>query len=148
MTLELPPLRERAQDIPLLVEWFLRRDWAIEPEALAAITQYSWPGNVRQLINALERAKILADDSNIRLIDLPAEIAVARSNAIAFVEATSDKLAAVERAHVVDVLRRERGNKARAARVLGVDRRSLYRLVEKYDVRPDELETHCHDGTG
>ena len=116
------------------------QDWHIEPAALAALERHPWPGNVRQLINVLERAKILSDDGHIRLQDLPAEVASppAASNG-APQAALGDDLAAVERAHVVEVLRRERGNKARAARALGVNRRSLYRLVEKYDVRPEEI---------
>ncbi|HJT35581.1 MAG TPA: sigma-54 dependent transcriptional regulator, partial [Pirellulales bacterium] len=63
MSLELPPLRQRTGDIRLLVERFLGRDWQMEPDAMAAIDAYSWPGNVRQLINAIERAKILADEN-------------------------------------------------------------------------------------
>src|SRR5215208_601309 len=74
MSLELPPLRERTGDVPLLVRHFLGTSWEIEPEAVAALERYSWPGNVRQLINALERAKILCDSETIGLKDLPREV--------------------------------------------------------------------------
>ena len=142
MSFELPPLRHRAEDIPLLVDHFLRPNWRIEPEALAALERYGWPGNVRQLINVLERAKILADDGTIRVRDLPGEIVAGSASTPASAGqdgAPPENLAAVERAHVVDVLRRERGNKARAARTLGVNRRSLYRLVEKFAIAPQEI---------
>jgi DNA-binding NtrC family response regulator len=74
MSLELPPLREREGDIELLVDHFLGDDWHIEEDALQALNRYSWPGNVRQLINVLERAKILVDEDVIRLKDLPKEV--------------------------------------------------------------------------
>ncbi len=137
MSLQLPPLRERHGDIPLLVAKFLGPDWKIENDALAALNRYRWPGNVRQLINAIDRAKILADPPLIRLVDLPAEIAhgiPAKAEANGAPEMEEDSLAAIQRAHVVEVLTRERGNKARAARALGVNRRSLYRLLEKYKI--------------
>lgn len=134
MSLQLPPLRERTGDIPLLIRHFLGSEWKIEPEALQALERYRWPGNVRQLINVLERAKILADDHEILVDELPQEI-LADNPEVATVEApVSDELAALQRAHVVEILARERGNKARAARALGVNRRSLYRMLEKYAI--------------
>lgn len=136
MSLQLPPLRERDGDIILLVRKFLGPDWQIEPDARAAIERYEWPGNIRQLLNAIDRAKILADDRTIRLKDLPRDIVQSPSCAggePAPAAAPRDaSLAAIERAHVVEILRRERGNKARAARALGLNRRSLYRLLERY----------------
>jgi transcriptional regulator with PAS, ATPase and Fis domain len=137
MSLSLPPLREREGDIPLLVEHFLGPGWQIEPAALEAIARFRWPGNVRQLINAIERAKIMADDCMVRLRDLPAEIADRTAAAPPGPKSPApqaDDLASIERMHVVQVLQRERGNKARAARALGVNRRSLYRLMKKYGI--------------
>lgn len=134
MSLELPPLRQRTGDIPLLVKHFLGEPWTIDEGAMRAIENYAWPGNVRQLINALERAKILADDHAIRTRDLPAEVlgthAAPVSRPAMMIEA--DDLASIERAKIIEILERERGNKTRAARVLGIDRRKLYRLIEKY----------------
>lgn len=143
MSLELPPLRERAGDIPLLVARFLGPPWEIEPAALAALERHNWPGNVRQLINALERSKIMADGHLIRLQDLPREVVTLPSTAApaAAPAEVGDELASIERAHIVEVLKRERGNKSRAARALGVNRRSLYRLLDKYEIRlADGLE--------
>lgn len=146
MALRLPPLRERTGDIPILIHHFLTQEWRITPEALAALERYPWPGNIRQLINVIDRGKIMADDHTIRISELPAEIA---TYAPAACEATPvavpgheaprpDDLRAVERAHVLEVLRREHGNKARAARALGVTRRSLYRLLERHGIRGDD----------
>jgi DNA-binding NtrC family response regulator len=135
MSLELPTLRERREDIALLVAHFLGGDWDIEEAALRALEQYDWPGNIRQLINALDRAKILSDDHVVHLHDLPREvIEKVEHERLTPTPQHSDRLAALERAKIVEVLQREGGNKSRAARVLGIDRRKLYRLVEKYRI--------------
>ena len=139
MSLELPPLRERTGDIPLLVTHLLGPDWSIEDAAHRLIERYPWPGNVRQLINAIDRAKILADDHLIRVRDLPKEVTrevgdARRPNRPSDGYLTDD-LASLERTKVIEVLQREHGNKTRAARTLGIDRRKLYRLIEKYAVQ-------------
>ncbi|MBI3463444.1 MAG: sigma-54-dependent Fis family transcriptional regulator [Planctomycetes bacterium] len=128
MSLELPPLRMRVGDIP-------GPDWTIEPEALQAMDAYHWPGNVRQLMNVIDRAKILADDQVVRYQDLPAEL-LSRSSSIRCVKphTGSDDLAGIERVHIVEVMNRERGNKARAAKALGVNRRTLDRLLERHGI--------------
>ncbi|MDB5339294.1 MAG: two component, sigma54 specific, transcriptional regulator, Fis family [Planctomycetaceae bacterium] len=140
LSLELPPLRQRADDVVLLVDHFLGTDWKIEPDALRAMRKYPWPGNVRQLINAIDRAKILADDHLIRLDDLPHDVADSFSAPSGdTTHRSEDDLASIERAHVLEILKRERGNKSCAARALGVNRRSLYRLLEKYNIDPSNL---------
>lgn len=136
MSLELPPLRERTGDVPLLLQHFLGEGWKIDPAALQVIESYHWPGNVRQLINALERAKILADDKTIRVGDLPRELTAASGMPTTQARFDIDNLAALERVKIVEVLQRERGNKTRTARILGIDRRKLYRLIEKYNLDP------------
>ena len=134
MSLELPPLRERSGDIPLLVRKFLGDSWDIEPEAMQALESYSWPGNIRQLLNIIERAKILADDDVVRVEDLPHELRRPSSESHSMNGSGGDRLDDIERTHVLEVLEREKGNKARTARVLGINRRSLYRLLEKYGI--------------
>jgi len=146
MSLELPPLRERQGDVALLVSHLLGSGWEIEPAALEALERYSWPGNVRQLINALERAKILTDSETIRLRDLPKEVVtptVAPATNGNVLE-TTDDLATIQRSKVVAVLRREAGNKSKAARALGIDRRKLYRLLEKFAIADAELADAAH----
>lgn len=137
MNIRMPTLVERKGDIPLLVNHFLGPAWNIEPQALSAIEAYGWPGNVRQLINVIDRAKIMADDQVIGLWDLPDEVAQPQETTS---RPDADDLATMTRAHVVDTLRSERGNKARSARRLGISRRSLYRLLEKHNIRPDEIK--------
>lgn len=139
MSLELPPLRKRASDIPLLVAKFLGTGWEIEPEAERAIEQYSWPGNVRQLINAIDRAKILADDGLIRLNDLPREVTEVPNGETVTNEPLTDDLAAMQRSKVVSVLRRVNGNKSHAAKILGIERRKLYRLLDRYQISEAEV---------
>lgn len=135
MSLNLPPLRDRKGDIPLLVDHFLGTGWTVDPRALAVIEAYHWPGNVRQLINAIDRAKIMSDDQVIYAEDLPSDVLETRSNnGRSIAEPLGDDLAGIERAHVIEVFNRERGNKSRTARALGINRRSLYRLLEKYSV--------------
>jgi len=134
MSLELPPLRERAGDIPMLVAHFLGRDWEIDPEALRLLEQFDWPGNIRQLSNALERARILADDGIIRVADLPHDVISGRKVDAPVANVETDDLSAIERSKIIEVLKRKGGNKSRAARALGIDRRKLYRLVEKYKI--------------
>jgi DNA-binding NtrC family response regulator len=140
MSLMLPPLRQRQGDVPLLVRHALSAGWTVEPAAMRAIEAYSWPGNIRQLLNALERAQIMADDQCIRLCDLPPEVVGGTSDgpsATSLAIASGERLSDVQRAHVLEVLEREKGNKARAAKALGVNRRSLYRLLEKYGITPE-----------
>jgi DNA-binding NtrC family response regulator len=137
VTIQLPALRERREDIPLLVDHFLRTRqlgkhvWQVDAEAMAAIMRYDWPGNVRELANVLERAQILAENNLITIDDLPENMLV--SPAVATVQgAGEDDLRDLERRHVKTVLEQKRGNKVHAAKALGVSRRALYRLIEKY----------------
>ncbi len=140
MSVDLPPLRVRDGDIPLLVNQFLGADWHIAPDALRALESYNWPGNIRQLINVIERAKILADDHFITTDELPALLlspTKATGTAVSAMPipsalADDGTLASIEKARVVEVLQKQKGNKSRAAHVLGISRRSLYRLLEKY----------------
>jgi DNA-binding NtrC family response regulator len=135
----LPPLRDRRGDIPELVEHFLTTRQIgplrsrIDADALKALTAYSWPGNVRELANVLERAQILAENHIITVEDLPENVAIALAGAPDTV-GDPRHLSEVERRHVQAVLHEEKGNKVHAARVLGISRRSLYRLIEKYQL--------------
>ena len=138
-----PPLRERAADIPLLAEHFLQRDTAegeeqrprrISPEAMALLTTYPWPGNVRELRNAIQRASVVTVGEEVRPEDLPARIREA-SRAAPLVGDSADRalpLRDVERLYILEVLRQAGGNKSRAAELLGLDRKTLYRKLEEY----------------
>ena len=100
---------------------------------------YSWPGNVRQLLNAVERAKILADDEYIRMANLPPEILNTDQIPVVARAGTHVDLETLNRMHVIEVLKQYQGNKARTARALGIGRRSLYRLLEKYGLHTTDV---------
>ena len=126
LTIHLPPLRERPGDVPLLIQHFLGSEWTVESEVMTLLEQYSWPGNVRQLHNALERAKILSEDDTIRLSNLPPEIVRGAKNAVAPQPGTKCDLDTLNKLHIEETYRRHHGNKARTARALGIGRRTLY----------------------
>ncbi len=151
MSLDLPPLRARADDITLLVNHFLGTGWHIAPDALRVLESYNWPGNIRQLINVIERAKILADDQFITTDELPA-VVLHPTTAAGTTPSVSEKplvddgtLAAIEKTRVVEVMQKQKGNKSRAAQVLGISRRSLYRLLEKYGLDGSNTQATVND---
>ncbi len=145
ITIYLPPLCERRQDIPELVEHFLATRplgptrARIAPEALEALMRYDWPGNVRELANVLERAQILAEDHLITTDDLPENLVGYHGATVSEEEETQD-LHENQRRHIQAVLREVHGNKVHAARALGISRRALYRLLVKYGIH-DEKST-------
>ena len=142
--IDLPPLRDRSEDIPLLVDYFVskfadqttRKIEGVEPEALAALLDYRWPGNVRELEHTIERAVLLGSAATIGLDDLPPQISRARSGPpFAAALAKGYTLRDVEREYIVRVLDQTNGNKTEAAKILGVDRTTLYRKLEEYKVK-------------
>jgi DNA-binding NtrC family response regulator len=142
ITIEMPPLRERRGDIPELVGHFLATRqlgparFRVEPAALEALLRYDWPGNVRELANVLERAQILAEGHVITPDDLPENLVTYGPPADSDEEEADPRhLHDVQRRHVAAVLREAGGNKVHAARALGVSRRALYRLLDKYRLR-------------
>jgi transcriptional regulator with PAS, ATPase and Fis domain len=137
LTIHLPPLRERVGDLQLLVDHFVGSEWNVDSDVIRLLECYSWPGNVRQLLNALDRAKILADDDRIRVDNLPSEI-IESTHLRPSLNAAGDlDLDTLTRHHILETYRRHSGNKARTARALGIGRRTLYRLLEKYNVADD-----------
>jgi DNA-binding NtrC family response regulator len=154
MSLELPPLRKREGDVPLLIRSMLGKGWSITADAQLAMEKYQWPGNVRQLKNAIERAQILANDDRITIDDLPAEIvesgddspnhsgsattsmsgSISSPTGNGSYTSDSPRLDDLEKSHIVTILGQQNGNKARTARILGIHRRKLYRLLERYGI--------------
>ena len=150
--LHVPPLRERAFDVPLLVEHFLAKiaekqasaPREIAPEALALLTAYSWRGNVRELENTLERAVALARGAVLSIEDLPARIRDASGQTSAILASAKSKrltLDQLEQSYIIEILRESGGNKSRAAEILGLDRKTLYRKLDEYRENNPELET-------
>ncbi|MCP4662921.1 MAG: sigma-54-dependent Fis family transcriptional regulator [bacterium] len=133
----LPPLRERREDIPLLAQHFLdkyslqmnRPFEQISPEAMDLLVQHPWPGNVRELANAIERAMVIGIPPSIGASDLP--IREQRS----MDGATADSLSQMERIHISEILERTEWNIRRSAKILGIDRATLYNKIKKYSLR-------------
>jgi DNA-binding NtrC family response regulator len=136
----LPPLRERKEDLPLLIQHFIKRYnrkrkkpvVGITPAAMEMLMKYNWPGNVRELENTIERAMILEEGEMITPKSLPwlflrepAEKAVAGSKRLV-------SLKELEKEHIEFVLQQTAGHKSRAAKILGIDRKTLYQKVQKY----------------
>jgi transcriptional regulator with PAS, ATPase and Fis domain len=145
--IRLPPLRERRTDVPLLVEHFLAkhaepgRPRQIAPDALGALVAYPWPGNVRELESVVERTLLLADADVIGLADLPAAVRMRGSLAAAGVPVEIPEegldLEALERSLLLQALEKAKGNVTRAARLLGLSRRTLQYRLEQIQTAPD-----------
>jgi two-component system response regulator HydG len=150
INIHVPPLRERSFDIPLLVEHFIasaaeraaKASLHVSPEALAILTAYSWPGHVRELENAIERAVALANGTLITPDDLPARIRASGGAATILARSRQERLTMrdLEREYILDTLRYTSGNKSRAAELLGLDRRTLYRKLDEYRHEDPSLE--------
>ena len=131
----LPPLRERISDVPRLAEHFLAQFGgsaapALAPDAVMALERYRWPGNVRELRNVIERAVLLAVDGRISATDLPLGTDVgAGGRATPPSQLTLD---ALERKHIADVLERTQWHQGRAAEVLGISPKTLYRKIREF----------------
>jgi DNA-binding NtrC family response regulator len=139
--LNIPPLRKRPFDIPLLIENFISRyaEASGEPalevsaEALALLTAYSWPGNVRELENVIERAAAMARGASLAPDDLPERLRSGGHATSVLSQARESQmtLRQLEQTYVAETLRRAGGNKSRAAEMLGLDRKTLYRKLEE-----------------
>jgi len=132
----LPPLRERREDIPVLARYFAensavarKRTMRFSRETLAALRDYAWPGNVRELQNVIERALILADGDEVTLDDLPGSLRQGDSSIVQQITARQPTLAELEKLYITQLLEQFEGHRARAAEVLGISERTLYRKL-------------------
>jgi DNA-binding NtrC family response regulator len=138
----LPPLRERREDVPLLAAHVLRHARSREgnaaslsPEAMAALVAHSWPGNVRELENLLQRLAASVNGPTIEVEDLPPSLR--ESRAVPLEERVFEGLPTLEemeKRYVAHVLAAVNGNRSRAASVLAIDRRTLYRMMERFGI--------------
>jgi DNA-binding NtrC family response regulator len=145
--IHIPPLRERREDIPLLVERFVtaasakaRKQVEVSAAALEALSAYHWPGNVRELENAIERLVVFSRSSLIDVRDLPPTLT---PRAPALEKRLFDDLPTleeIERRYLVHVLEQVAGNRTRAAEVMGIDRRTLYRMAERFGIPLSEAD--------
>jgi DNA-binding NtrC family response regulator len=141
VTIDLPPLKDRMEDILPLAEYFLKK-YAQEnsksikkfsPELVEFILNYSWPGNVRELENMIERSVILSKNTTITLGELPHEI-------IRPAPKEGKTIEAVERNHIISVLEETKGNVSKAAEILGIRRTTLYNKLKKYNYTVHKLD--------
>ncbi len=139
--ISIPPLQERREDVPLLVQHFLQqfnekngRHVSIETDAVERLQGREWPGNVRELENAIYRLAIFAPTGQITVADVTAAPAAGTAKAFAAAASSPDRLAEMEREHIVRVLRETHGNKAEAARRLGIERKTLYNKARRLGI--------------
>jgi len=140
--IEVMPLRERKEDIPLLIETFIAEVGSangtgqkrLADEALTALLNYSWPGNVRELENVVERLMIISDGPVIGLPDLPDYMAGKDKEAFGMLDLQKDQ---VEEKVIREALDEAQGNVTRAAEIIGISRRTLYRKLHKHDMLGD-----------
>ena len=158
ITINVPPLRERREEIPGLVDHFLaeanqrlgRTIKRTSSDAMAALMSYDWPGNIRELKNAIERAAVVTDGELITLTSLPQPIRPAGIGLAAGVAsqqwespgtvALDEKIAQLERAFVIEALSRTGGVQAQAARLLGITERSMWHLVKKHKIEVEKIK--------
>ena len=145
----LPPLRERKEDIPQLIEYFVdkrHKPIKLSPEAVQMIAGYSWPGNVRELMNTIERAVVLTDTGLIEPGNLPANVAgFMRDHGIQSQNSpdslTIDKrLDEIEKGLIIEALTRTGGVQVKAAELLGINQRSLWHRIKKYKIDTESLK--------
>ena len=136
-TISIPPLRDRLQDVPMLVSFYLKRyneqygrSTRLLPEALDQMKRYDWPGNVRELKNVLERAMTFCDNDVIQ----PSDLELGTPEADETSGRPKGSLDEMEREHIIRTLRETGGNKKKAAEILGIERRTLYNKAKRLDI--------------
>ncbi|MBU2470843.1 MAG: sigma-54 dependent transcriptional regulator [Bacteroidetes bacterium] len=144
ITIEIPNLKDRKEDIPLLVEWFLQNKIRMKPrkhishKALELLMRYDWPGNVRELENVIERAAILSKDDTIQPDDISLPL-----KSVGFFQNFSENniigtpvsMKEIEKQHIEGVLKSFQGNKAEAAKILGISLKTLYTKIQQYGIK-------------
>lgn len=155
ITLRVPPLRKRPEDIPALVEYFLKNKRysgggvirRIDPRVILAFQGYPWPGNIRELQNSLERLKILAENNEIRLDDLPYSIRMPSGSKPEPAESSVElPLEAIEKVHILRTLAYHRGNKTKAAQSLGITIKTLYNKLSRYGNAAEPVNNFPQEG--
>jgi transcriptional regulator with GAF, ATPase, and Fis domain len=143
--IHLPALRERREDIPLLTEYFLEKmDKSVEvsQKVMKLLLSYGWPGNIRELQNVVERAAVMAEEGNIETGHLPAGLAgesLVTARGMDDARPLDDRLGEIEKGIIIEALTRAGGIQARAAQILGINQRSLWHRIKKYNIDVSSL---------
>ena len=143
ITLHLPPLRERREDVAVLADHFLKKfnpDTAVRiaPDAATALSSYGWPGNVRELENVIQRATVLKRGETITAQDLPDKLKKEKMNVESIILNLPEdgiSLEELEKSLIVKALEKQKGNQTRAAEYLGITRPTLIYRMEKYGIK-------------
>ena len=139
----LPPLRERKEDIALLVEHFLqkynrrakKKINSISPKVEKALMEYNWPGNIRELENTIERAVVLSEGNEIELEDLIYHGISTTTSLFHPVRGKYHALDNIEKEYIKTVLLTQQGNKSKTAKILGIDRKTVWAKIKKYKIQ-------------
>jgi DNA-binding NtrC family response regulator len=155
VTIVVPPLRERPDDIPKLIAHFVRRMRAdgvaaprISNKALDRLVAYPWPGNVRELENTIERLALFSRGRTVEAEDLPEKFLEKRPSMVGIEASLYEGLPSldeIERRYLIHVLGQVGGNRKRAAEIMGIDRRTLYRMLERFAIVEVESEPRTVD---
>ena len=144
--IHLPALRERREDIPLLTEYFLGntgKSMEVSQQAMKLLLSYGWPGNIRELQNVVERAAVMAEEGSIETGHLPAGLAGESPVTARGMDDTrplDDRLGEIEKDLIIEALTRAGGIQARAAQILGINQRSLWHRIKKYNIDVSSLK--------
>jgi DNA-binding NtrC family response regulator len=141
--IHIPPLRERKQDIPLLVEHFLQKYnkrakkniYSISDEVIKALMEYDWPGNIRELENTIERAVVLSKGNEIEIENLMYQGIRTKPDFYGPIKDKLKKLDEIEQEYIEAVLQAQSGNKTKTAEILGIDRKTLWSKIRKYNIK-------------
>jgi two-component system response regulator AtoC len=141
ITVTLPPLRDRPEDVSMLAQHFVEANAnygtkRLSPAAMATLEAHTWPGNVRELLHAIERAVILSKDAEIMPDDLPPEVV---GNGGSVPAPAAGSLEGMERTHIVTTLRQVSGHRGKAAALLAIDPKTLYRKIIAYKIALEEF---------
>ncbi len=156
ITLRMPPLRKRKEDIPALIDFFLKTSRfgnstqqikRIDPRVIEVFSNYSWPGNIRELQNVIERLKILADNNEIRLEDIPFTIRIPKARTETNDFTLDMPLEEVEKSHILRTLAYNHDNKTKTAQTLGITIKTLYNKLHRYGILQTQLPSEDLDLT-
>ena len=142
ITLRMPPLRKRKEDIPMLLDFFLRNSRfggsaqikRVDPRVIEVLSNYDWPGNIRELQNTIERLKILSENNEIRLEDIPFTLRVPKTRTEGPEFTLDMSLEDVEKNHILRTLAYNHGNKTKTAQSLGITIKTLYNKLHRYGI--------------
>jgi two-component system response regulator HydG len=141
VSIVMPPLRDRPEDVPLLVEHFLRtfasggtKPKKMSPKAMRLAMDYAWPGNIRELENAIQRAVVLSRGETIFPEHLPAKVQAVAGNGPDDAPRVGKTIREVERDTIIKALEETGGNRTHAAKILGISRRTLQNKIKEYEI--------------